>query len=465
MSQPPPQTRRFTLADQLAFARLSGDRNPLHVDPVAARRLLFGSAVVHGVHLALWALDRVVAALPETTALEALQAQFDMPVPIDEEAVLDIVPGAETRASIQVGGRRAARLRLRPGANPPAWQNRGQPADEPCHALETEALAAASGSAPLGFDPSLLNELFPALGRFAGGQIAWILASTRIVGMRVPGLDSVFVSLKAEFAGPAAAALSYRVTRWDERFDLAEIALESGACIGVATAFRRPRPVAQAPLSAVRTRVASGRFAGASVLVIGGSRGLGEAAAKVFAAGGAAVSITYREGRAEAAALVAELAGSGAPAAAIRFDATMPAEHLSPADLAPFTHVVYCAAPRIRKSGAVFDQGAFERYEAIFATGLERTLRSVEPLLATAVTLIVPSSIYVERAEPGFAEYAAAKSAGEKVAAEAAIRLRHGGRSVTLLQPRFDRLRTDQTAAPGGSAAADPIDAFLAALG
>ncbi|HNC74922.1 MAG TPA: MaoC/PaaZ C-terminal domain-containing protein, partial [Elusimicrobiota bacterium] len=40
----------FDWERQNAFARLSGDANPLHVDPAAARRLLFGRAVVHGVH-------------------------------------------------------------------------------------------------------------------------------------------------------------------------------------------------------------------------------------------------------------------------------------------------------------------------------------------------------------------------------------------------------------------------------
>ena len=44
------QHRIFTLADQIAFAELSGDNNPLHLDPVVARRTLFGQPIVHGVH-------------------------------------------------------------------------------------------------------------------------------------------------------------------------------------------------------------------------------------------------------------------------------------------------------------------------------------------------------------------------------------------------------------------------------
>jgi hypothetical protein len=39
--------RRFTLDDQVAFAHLSGDFNPIHVDPIAGRRHMFGEPVVH----------------------------------------------------------------------------------------------------------------------------------------------------------------------------------------------------------------------------------------------------------------------------------------------------------------------------------------------------------------------------------------------------------------------------------
>ena len=42
---------------QASFAAVSGDSNPIHLDPLAARRSLAGGAVVHGIHALLWALD------------------------------------------------------------------------------------------------------------------------------------------------------------------------------------------------------------------------------------------------------------------------------------------------------------------------------------------------------------------------------------------------------------------------
>ena len=51
--------RAFAPSDQLAFSELSGDVNPLHMDPVYARRTQLGAAAVHGVHAALWALEEL----------------------------------------------------------------------------------------------------------------------------------------------------------------------------------------------------------------------------------------------------------------------------------------------------------------------------------------------------------------------------------------------------------------------
>jgi acyl dehydratase len=49
--------REFTYHDQEWFAAVSGDRNPMHVDAVEARRTIAHFPVVHGIHTLLWALD------------------------------------------------------------------------------------------------------------------------------------------------------------------------------------------------------------------------------------------------------------------------------------------------------------------------------------------------------------------------------------------------------------------------
>ena len=50
----------FSLDDQIDFAKLSGDYNPVHVDSVIARRTRFGHPVVLELHALLWALEILV---------------------------------------------------------------------------------------------------------------------------------------------------------------------------------------------------------------------------------------------------------------------------------------------------------------------------------------------------------------------------------------------------------------------
>ncbi len=86
-SRDPMARRRFDPGDQDVFAWLSGDSNPMHLDSLAARRLIFGGPVVHGVHSLLWALDAVAG--PAAAAIQSLKVEFLAPIPVGAEVALD----------------------------------------------------------------------------------------------------------------------------------------------------------------------------------------------------------------------------------------------------------------------------------------------------------------------------------------------------------------------------------------
>ena len=77
-------TRTFTEADQIRFADVSGDRNPMHLDTVLARRTQAGVPVAHGVHLLLWGLDALARAEADLPPMGRLRAHFKRFAAVDE---------------------------------------------------------------------------------------------------------------------------------------------------------------------------------------------------------------------------------------------------------------------------------------------------------------------------------------------------------------------------------------------
>ncbi|MGY6697187.1 MAG: MaoC family dehydratase [Roseinatronobacter sp.] len=78
-----------TQAEFDAFARLSGDDNPIHVDPEFSARTRFGRTVSHGmlIYARLWALMR--NARPEATH-RMQKLMFPAPAFADQELRLEV---------------------------------------------------------------------------------------------------------------------------------------------------------------------------------------------------------------------------------------------------------------------------------------------------------------------------------------------------------------------------------------
>ena len=74
-------TRTFTEREVEAFARISGDRNPLHFDPAFAARTSFGRLVVHG-GLTAGLFNALVAEVLPGPGSVFLHQEWDYPAPV-----------------------------------------------------------------------------------------------------------------------------------------------------------------------------------------------------------------------------------------------------------------------------------------------------------------------------------------------------------------------------------------------
>ena len=76
--------RKFFLNDQVAFAEISDDYNPVHLDNLIARRSIFGAIIVHGMHLVLWAINEQIRK-NENKLLSKIKVNFMHAVSLENE--------------------------------------------------------------------------------------------------------------------------------------------------------------------------------------------------------------------------------------------------------------------------------------------------------------------------------------------------------------------------------------------
>jgi NAD(P)-dependent dehydrogenase (short-subunit alcohol dehydrogenase family)/acyl dehydratase len=462
--------RHFSLSDQEAFARISGDSNPMHLDAVASRRTMAGAPVVHGVHGAMWALEKLCEAGVPISALASLKVQFPKFVHLDCEVALRIARRKDDtlKAEISSDGMVTTVLNLKFGQRRPSTPMWGGAATPPSdiskpHVLALAEMQGLSGILAATDVPELASE-FPFLCEALGRRPALALAQlSTLVGMICPGLHSIFSSFDVSFTAEDNAALCWRTLSTDERFRSVVMEVRGAGIEGEVKAFARPEPVETPAVAALAAHVSPREFEGRTALVIGGSRGLGALTAKLLAAGGARVIVTYAAGQAEADSVVADIrARQGAlTALAFPFDVASNATEQLQSLPSGITHAYYFATPRIgQQSTKTFTQKRFEALAAFYVDGFADFVMALAARAGgKPMSILYPSTVFIDERPKGMTEYAMAKAAGEVLAQDLSSTL-----GIPITTPRIPRVLTDQTAALTLGEFADPVDILLPLL-
>ena len=464
-------TRKFNLLDQEVFASISRDRNPMHLDPVAARRLLTGLPVVHGVHVLMTALEYWVNEDALTPTL--LNCSFNNAVNVDDTVVFSQKNDGPGRFVIEarVNGLPCAVLRM--NAQRPDKQPAGQASGSALHTqgssyfervdvpLEKPPADHLQRRYAFQIDDVDLSEYFPrVVGCLGSSRAVGLLSLSYFVGMVCPGLNSIFstISLKLKDSGQTSEAIEFAVDQYDERFRLFNVSFR-GALSGGLTAFRRPTPQPQVSMAEVAKRVAAGEFSGTRSLVIGASRGLGELTAKILAAGGGGVTISYAQGLADIERVNAEINASAVGSCKIqRLDVTSE-DAFQEIDFHALDAVYLFATPRIyRKKAEVFVGALFDEFLNAYVRSLYRLCLHIESIpLERKIGVYVPSTVFIAERPDGLAEYAMAKAAAEVLIEDINRRFRR----VSVVCTRLPRLSTDQTSSVLQLPTGDNLDALL----
>jgi hypothetical protein len=465
MTEAPFAGRAFTLEDQFAFARLSLDWNPMHLDANFARRTQAGAPLVHGIHNLLWTMDTVLRSFP--LDVRNIKARFQQPLFPGEIARIEIRSRTQTAVNIEVvaAGTLIAAIRLssEPGKLSGSSARQIALAPQPIAVpvdVPFEQLANQTGAVAAGAGDDEIRALFPALSDSIGtAAVHALLAASQIVGMACPGLHSLFAGLDVsrDPASDGERSLRYAVGKTDARFRSLQIDVAGSGIVGRLDAFARPAPPAQAAISAASARVAQGAFAGQSALIIGGSRGLGEVTAKILAAGGGYPVITYREGQREAEAVAAEIRVAGGHCDVVRYDALEPAAGQLDGIRAVDGCYYFATARIFQRKSALYEPEKLRTFLSYYADGFHDLCTTLAQNRSGRIGIFYPSTVAIDEAVAGAAEYAMAKSAGEILAKYINVFLPQ----VQVISRRLPRIMTDQTATIGVASTHDALDVML----
>lgn len=464
-------SKTFDSDDQVFFARLSGDFNPMHMDPQAARRTQAGTTVVHGIHAVLWALDRLIESGVAGGGIAGLKVQFSKFIPVGGTVNLKLVrrDDKSIRAELALGGLTTTLLNLSLGmpkkGDGSALRNAPgiRLGERPAVLVRTEEAAGLSGCLDIAGPARLLGSRFPHVVASIGPErTAAIALLSSLVGMVCPGLHSIFAAFDIDFAEAASPEerLWFGVNGTDERFRMVRMAVSGAGVNGSVQAFLRWPPVAQASMNEISKLVAPTEFAASTALIVGGSRGLGALTAKVIAAGGGKVIATYATGRKDAIQLAEEIRDHVPQSACeiIPYDAREDAAGQLKALVADVSHLYYFATtPIARQKQGLFVSALFDEFTQIYVKGFYDCCRFLGERGPHALTAFYPSSVFVESGPTGMTEYSMAKMAGEILCDSIN---RTAGR-VRVIVGRLPRLLTDQTATVPPVDSGEPLKVML----
>lgn len=465
---------RFTDEHIAEFAAASGDLNPLHLDPVFARRTPFGCCIVQGSLVAL----ALLGCLSDEALAEAryVRAWF----------AGGVVPGSRVRADfepvpegweVRLTGRGKVLARVRVGGKHDliGAVSRDTGAGD-VRPMRTEPALVASSDLHAGDESTGHYRPGPELAevarrwgveRLEPGLLEGVAWASYVVGMELPGLYGLFTGVSLSTVPPVdAAEIGRQWLRVGERDERTGRLLVEGTLIGHSGSQTNARiesfirePVAS-PDAAILAAPAPDRPVEGAVVVVGGSRGLGASLALAFVLRGYTVHVAFSTS-VDAAAELRTAAGREADRLHLhQVDARDSRAFAQLADAldasaTPLRGVVLNAAPPPLAMGVTADSGhALAEYVSESVQLAAVPLGTLLPLLEPEGWIVFCSSPAVSAPPREWPHYAAAKGAVEGLAhwvAASEPQLK----SVVLRPPK---MLTDLTNSPTGRIAAASVD-------
>lgn len=452
----------FSISDQLKFAKLSQDFNPLHCDEVLSRRYIFGAPVVHGINALIMGIKEWSNKDISSFVIKELRCKFNKPMYLDDEIIFDI---NDSNGKIIINIIQSDQIKLRANLRidkkrinylpESSYDSRtlSKPSNKPF-----EKLKDVSKTLDCSIDINLANKIYTKefVRSIGAGQLAEIISFSRIVGMHIPGLNSIFSEIRFyNHKKEKKKDIDFEVTSTDERFKIINIESNGPVFHSNIKAFYRPQLVEQKTVKQISKYVTSGEFDSFRALIIGGSRGLGEFTAKVLGYGGAKLMITYANGKKDALKVVKDIKQYNNNIQPYNLDISK----LKNSDFESIkkfnpSHVFYFATPFI--FNGVKDQFCkkkYDKFEHFYVNFFELLVGNLAKNKFEDISYFYPSTTAINENLSDMLEYTMAKKKGEDLCS--ILEDRHP--NIRILRPRLPRLETDQTVSLSSVTNHDPL--------
>jgi hypothetical protein len=271
--------------------------------------------------------------------------------------------------------------------------------------------------------------------------------------MECPGLRSLFSSLNFEFTARQSER-SFHVLESDDRFSLLKIGFTGVFITATIEAFYRPTVAVGPTVHDIAARIAPEEFRNVRALIIGGSRGLGETVAKMIAAGGGEVTITYHQGETESLVIQRDIHEFGGVCGVKRYSVL--SDSALDLDLIDYNQIYYFATPQILQAFNLAQKTKLRNlYRKFYIDGFKELCEQLVRSQSRAA-IFFPSTKFIDAPTDGLDDYV-----GVKIEAEALCERLRCEANLRIVIARLPRTATDQNQSVLPTNLPDGVEAML----
>ena len=432
----------FDYTTQHIFSKFSGDINPVHIDSHTAKKTNYGDCIVHGINLFLWAVEN----FSKQTKIKVRSFDIEFKTPVFVNTEVKLLWHKPIDQLLIVSAKEDILVSIFFEKKKDNYQVKDIPLDNLNSLISPMKKRISSMSRGkkiinrYGGNKKLAYKLYPYLCENLGiNKVYEIGILSNIVGMQLPGLNSILASCKISFnITSSPSPPQYKLENYDSRFNLLNIFYEGKNINSEVTAFERPCYIPKTCLEIKPMIPKLKIFEGKKILVIGGSRGIGAAFARVSSLLGANITITYHTSKNEAKNVCNDIQkNSKLPAKSFALDANS----RKSVELIKNNYDYLCYFPSNKIFGKIGDRWDLKRFEGFYNIYCKAFEDIAQKFIKNGGNKIYyPSSVVVEQDIKGLEEYKLAKIIGEKICES----LNQRFNSIIIID-RLDRVETDQT--------------------